>query len=179
MTSSDNCEYMFRVKYPTDPEDEKEWTSFLEQVRNHPVSDHAKGKVLSLYLAGPDTYAFIMLIDGKQLSRAMAAQLSKQNYKQLPIEGDMDATETTYKWSIFEQDIMVGGKKDCWELFMGDINSYMEQYHYIYGSYDEAQTAFKAGHDANPAYNAYILYHYFEDGKSTSTTRYEPLIMPQ
>lgn len=178
MTSSDDLLYMFKVKYPEDPNDEKQWCSFLDQVRNHPVSDYSKNKCISLYYHNDvDTYAFIMLLDGNQLGKAMAAQISKHNFKCLPIENDIYPTKDQPKWVLFEQDFMVG-KKECWELFMGNLDEPSEQYHYFFSTYTQAVEAFKAGNDINPKYNAYILRHYFKQGCPTSATEYFPLVMP-
>lgn len=178
MCSSDGVRYMFELQYPNDPNDEKQWTHFLDQVRNHPPSEYSRGKCISLYFYNKiDTYAFIMLLDGNQLGKAMAAQLTKKNYRQLPIASEMDATVGNPKWELFEQNILVG-KKECWELFMGDLASENEQNHYLFGTFEEAQDAFKAGHDVNPLYNAYILRHFFKPGAPTSTTEYFPLSMP-
>lgn len=169
---------MFTVDYPADPHDEKQWTEFLDAVRNQPICDNCYKKTIALYYGNAyDTYVFIKLLDGAQIGKAMAAQLSKSNYKYLPTERAMYATRDYPKWSLFEMNFMVG-KKECYELFMGNLEDPDTQNHYLFASRDEAQRAFEAGHEAEPSYNAYILRHYFEGNSPTSTTEYFPLQMP-
>lgn len=177
MTASDDVHYYFDVELPSDPNDEKQWIYFLDSIRNYTPSDNCKNKTIALYFWDIDTYIFCLLIDGNQIGKAIATQLSKLNYKQLPTTGELNPTPGNPKWVLFELDFMVG-KKECYELFMGDLNNTDEQNQYLFGSIQETKDAYEAGRDANPDYHAYVLRHYFLPGAATSTTDYIPLNMP-
>lgn len=165
----------FDVEYPRDPHDESQWRCFLNRIRSHD-SPHRNG-ILFLYLKSSENVSvFIQLVDARQMGTAMAAQISKYNYRQLPIQSDFNLGPARPKWVLYKHEIP---SRECWELFIGNLESPIYQYHYLFASHEEAIEAYKAAQNSAPHYAAYILRHYFKEPLShTSDTEYFPLNMP-
>lgn len=175
MAYTNNNITAFDVEYPQDPQNALQWRRFLTHIRSH--DDPTGNGVLSLYLKSSENVSvFIQLVDARRMGTAIAAQISKYNYRQLPIQSDFNLGPARPKWVLYKHTIP---SRECWELFIGNLESPIYQYHYLFASREEAEEAHKAGQNAAPHYAAYILRHYFKEPLShTSDTEYFPLNMP-
>jgi hypothetical protein len=169
--------YAFDAKYPDDPIDEKQWISFLDKIRSYKQAENATNHIGLYQSDGDQLFAFVKLLNFRFIGDAMAAQVSKHNYRQVPTFDGALPTPAAPKMCLFNMPILRHG--ECWELFVGNLEDPDDQHHYILGSYDEALVAFHTAMETAPHYSAYILRHYFASPNSfTSTTDYIPLKMP-
>lgn len=149
--SPNDTMYYFNVKYPDNPLNEADWTRFLNEVRNHPVSPALIGKTIAMFYFTKETSAFITLLNGSHFCKAVATQISRTNYTNLPIREEKTVTDVHDKWGFVELN-----KKECYELTYRTNDAVCS---YIHDTYEDTYEAYLECHKTYPYGDGVITKH--------------------